>query len=117
MYWDFSRFDDTPALIADTGVTITYRGLASLSEEAEAAAGRHAGGDSGQKPLVMLVCRNSLGALAGYAALAYHSLGVGLGKLDFSTASALGLFESLVGFILMVTMNRVSRKTLGRSLW
>ena len=70
MYWDFSRFDDTPALIADTGVTITYRGLASLSEEAEAAAGRHAGGDSGQKPLVMLVCRNSLGALAGYAALA-----------------------------------------------
>ncbi len=42
---------------------------------------------------------------------------VGLGKMDFSTASALGLFESLVGFILMVTMNRVSRKTLGRSLW
>lgn len=42
---------------------------------------------------------------------------VGMGKLDFSTATALGLFESVVGFILMVTCNQISRKVLGRSLW
>lgn len=42
---------------------------------------------------------------------------IGLGKLDFSTATALGLFESMVGFVLLVTCNAVSRKALGRSLW
>ena len=42
---------------------------------------------------------------------------IGIGKLDFSTATALGLFESMVGFILMVSANRISRKFLGRSLW
>lgn len=42
---------------------------------------------------------------------------IGMGKLDFSTATALGLFESLVGFILMVTCNKISRRVLGRSLW
>ena len=42
---------------------------------------------------------------------------IGIGKLDFSTATALGLFESFVGFVLMVTANGVSRKALGRSLW
>lgn len=42
---------------------------------------------------------------------------IGMGKLDFSSATALGLFESLVGFVLIVTCNGISRKTLGRSLW
>lgn len=42
---------------------------------------------------------------------------IGMGKLDFSTATALGLFESAVGFVLMVTCNQISRKALGRSLW
>lgn len=42
---------------------------------------------------------------------------IGMGKLDFSTATALGLFESAVGFLLMVTCNKISRKVLGRSLW
>ena len=41
----------------------------------------------------------------------------GMGKLDFSLATALGLFESLVGFILLVSCNSISRKALGRSLW
>lgn len=41
----------------------------------------------------------------------------GLGKLDFSSATALGLFESLVGFVLIVSCNGVSRKAFGRSLW
>lgn len=42
---------------------------------------------------------------------------VGMGKLDFSTATALGLFESLVGFVLIVTCNSISKKAFGRSLW
>lgn len=42
---------------------------------------------------------------------------IGIGKLDFSTATALGLFESLVGFTLLVSCNAVSRKVFGRSLW
>ena len=41
----------------------------------------------------------------------------GMVKLDFSSATALGLFESMVGFILLVTCNGISRKALGRSLW
>lgn len=41
----------------------------------------------------------------------------GMGKLDFSSATALGLFESMVGFVLLVTCNGISRKALGRSLW
>ena len=59
--WDFEQFGDAPALIADTGATITYRELEALSGELEQAAGERAP--------VMFVCRNSTGALAGYAAM------------------------------------------------
>ena len=67
--WDFGSFADSPALIADTGVRITYRDLEALSGETENAIGRSTGRSVDSKPLVMFVCRNSLGALAGYAAL------------------------------------------------
>jgi ABC-type polysaccharide transport system, permease component len=42
---------------------------------------------------------------------------IGIGKLDFSTATALGLFESAVGFALIITCNGISRRAFGRSLW
>lgn len=42
---------------------------------------------------------------------------IGLGKLDFSTGTALGVFESVVGFTLLLTCNQISRKRFGRSLW
>ena len=42
---------------------------------------------------------------------------VGLGQMDFSTATALGLFESVVGFLLLVCANAFSRKFFNRSLW
>lgn len=42
---------------------------------------------------------------------------IGLGKLDFSTGTALGIFESVVGFVLLVSMNQISRRRFGRSLW
>ena len=67
--WDFESFADFPAMIAETGVTIRYRELARLCEELEAAVGQKADGDAGERPLTLFVCRNSLGALSGYAAL------------------------------------------------
>ena len=67
--WDFENFGDSPALIADTGVTLTYCDLVSLSGETEAAIMRSADWSSESKPLAMFVCRNTMGALSGYAAL------------------------------------------------
>ena len=67
--WDFERFGDFPALIAETGVRMTYRDLEALGSETEAAIGKRFGGTAGSKPLTMFVCRNTLGAIAGYAAL------------------------------------------------
>lgn len=42
---------------------------------------------------------------------------IGIGKLDFSTATALGLFESVIGFVMIISCNGISRKVFGRSLW
>ena len=67
--WDFDSFADLPALIADTGVTMTYRDLASLSDETEKAMERNDERSGGSKPLVMFICRKSMGAIAGYASM------------------------------------------------
>lgn len=40
----------------------------------------------------------------------------GLGKANFSYTTAVGLFQSVVGFVLIITANRFSRR-LGGSLW
>lgn len=42
---------------------------------------------------------------------------IGLGQADFSLATALGLFNAVVAFILIIGANTVSKKTLGRSIW
>ncbi len=42
---------------------------------------------------------------------------IGLGKLDFSTGTALGMFESVVGLVLLVSCNSLSKRRFGRSLW
>lgn len=42
---------------------------------------------------------------------------IGLGKLDFSTGTAMGMFESVVGFLMVISCNGISRKCFGRSLW
>lgn len=42
---------------------------------------------------------------------------LGMGKMDFSMSTALGLFNSIVAFVLIVGANTVSRKTLHRSIW
>lgn len=42
---------------------------------------------------------------------------IGLGQADFSLATALGLFNAVVAFILIVGANTVSKRFLGRSIW
>jgi len=42
---------------------------------------------------------------------------IGLGQANFSLATALGLFNAVVAFILVVGANTLSKKALGRSIW
>lgn len=42
---------------------------------------------------------------------------IGMGQADFSLATALGLFNAVVAFVLIVGANTVSKRTLGRSIW
>jgi putative aldouronate transport system permease protein len=42
---------------------------------------------------------------------------VGLGASDYSFSTAVGLFESVVGFILVITGNYLSKKYMQRSIW
>ena len=42
---------------------------------------------------------------------------IGLGQMDFSTGTAMGMFESVVGFSLVIAANAVSRRFFERSLW
>jgi putative aldouronate transport system permease protein len=37
--------------------------------------------------------------------------------MDFPLSTALGLFNSVVAFVLIVSANAISRKLLGRSIW
>lgn len=58
--WDFGAFGEKAALTDDTGVTLRYDELAALQDELSG---------TGSGELTMMMCENSLGALAGYAAL------------------------------------------------
>ncbi len=42
---------------------------------------------------------------------------LGMGQMDFPLSTALGLFNSVVAFILIVTANTISKKLLHRSIW
>jgi putative aldouronate transport system permease protein len=42
---------------------------------------------------------------------------MGLGQSDFALGTALGLFNSVVAFILIVGANAISKKVLHRSIW
>jgi putative aldouronate transport system permease protein len=41
----------------------------------------------------------------------------GIGQMDYSFTTAVGLFESVIGFILVMTGNFISKRTTGRSIW
>ena len=58
--WDFSAFGTNTAMIDDTGVAVRYDELAALQGELAGVA---------PGALTMMLCENSIGALAGYAAL------------------------------------------------
>lgn len=42
---------------------------------------------------------------------------IGLGQMNFSLGTAIGLFNSVVAFILIVSFNGLTRKFMGRSIW
>ena len=42
---------------------------------------------------------------------------IGLGKMDYSFSTAVGLFNSVVGFLLIISGNWLSKRLLGRSIW
>ncbi|MDF2922594.1 MAG: binding-protein-dependent transport system inner rane component [Paenibacillaceae bacterium] len=42
---------------------------------------------------------------------------MGLGKMDYSFSTAVGLFNSVIGFLLIVSGNLISRKVVKRSIW
>ena len=42
---------------------------------------------------------------------------MGLGKMDFSTGTAVGLFNSVIGLILVLSSNQFARKATGKSIW
>jgi len=42
---------------------------------------------------------------------------MGLGKMDYSFSTAVGLFNSVIGFILVVSGNWISRRALNRGIW
>lgn len=41
----------------------------------------------------------------------------GITQMDYSYSTAVGLFESVIGFILVMTGNLISKKSSGRSIW
>lgn len=42
---------------------------------------------------------------------------IGIGQMQYSYTTAVGLFSGLVGFVLVMSANAASRKFLGRSIW
>ena len=44
-----------------------------------------------------------------------HRIGIGNGR--FSLTTAIGLFQSVIGFSLLVTCNAISKKSFDKSLW
>lgn len=42
---------------------------------------------------------------------------IGLGKMDFSTGTAVGLFNSVVAMTLVISTNAISRRFSGKSIW
>lgn len=58
--WDLERYEHHVALIDDKGVHVTYHDIAAVQQRIEDAIGR--------RTLVVSLCRNSIGAIAGYVA-------------------------------------------------
>ena len=59
--WELEKYDGRTAIIDDKGVQATYHDLAAVQQKMAAVIGR--------RTLVISLCRNSIGSVAGYAAL------------------------------------------------
>ena len=42
---------------------------------------------------------------------------IGLGKMDFSIGTAVGLFNSIIGLVLVLSSNAAAKKMTGKSIW
>ena len=42
---------------------------------------------------------------------------IGLGKMDFSIGTAVGLFNSVIGMVLVLCSNAAAKKMTGKSIW
>ncbi len=42
---------------------------------------------------------------------------VGIGRMEYSATTAVGLFQSVIGFLLVLICNSLSTKYTGRGLW
>ena len=88
----------------------------------------------GLMPTIVLMFIMRLGSLmdAGFAQIfvmynptVYESADIigtyvyrlGLGKMDFSTGTAVGLFNSVISFILVIGSNFAAKKSTGKSIW
>ncbi|MFW5783496.1 MAG: hypothetical protein ACOCY8_03150 [Spirochaetota bacterium] len=49
--------------------------------------------------------------------LATYVYRVGLGKMEYSFGTAVGLFNSVIGFILVISANALTRRISDRSIW
>ena len=49
--------------------------------------------------------------------LATYVYRVGLGKMEYSFGTAVGLFNSVIGFILVISANAITRRISDRSIW
>ncbi len=67
--WDLRRFGEKTALIEDQGEHISY---AALADEADAFAAYLRKKEGGERPLVFIFCRNSIGCLLGYVSCLEH---------------------------------------------
>lgn len=60
MIWDLEKYGESPALVDESGTTLTYGQLAAAAREITQAAGGRC--------LVFVLCKNSIGSVAGYVA-------------------------------------------------
>ena len=58
--WDLEGYDNRAAVIDDRGVCVTYHDMYTVQQNIAQTIGR--------RTLVALLCRNSIGSVAGYAA-------------------------------------------------
>lgn len=71
----------------------------------------------GLEPILLLVPPRETVIYETAEVLALHVYRRGVQKLDYSYATAVGLFQSVIGLIFVVATNKITKKTSGNSLW